>query len=246
MRSAPRASGAMAPERAGTERPDRRVETLDPTERLLRGRETARVRTPGCACSVARAGGSEGWARRPARATAPGPRGKKEASRSERQETGVRGKAPRKRQSLGKCSTLTLIAGAPSRLRQDSRPPSPPRSAGAKLAPLSLAGAHNIPRPAVATGSQSRPHAASQSRLALLPNSPPTARPGDPATGFRREELPYEPQTLTPIEIPIVLGRIRANPTAPLGRIPTAGATALTPVSFVRFFPYSSTDQGPK
>ena len=48
MRSASRAIGAMAPERAGTERPDRRVETLAPTERLVRGRGTARVRTPGC------------------------------------------------------------------------------------------------------------------------------------------------------------------------------------------------------
>jgi hypothetical protein len=47
-RSAPRARRAMAPKRAGTERPDRRVETLDPTERLIRGRGTARVRMPGC------------------------------------------------------------------------------------------------------------------------------------------------------------------------------------------------------
>ena len=36
----------MAPERAGPERPERRVETLAPTERLLRGRGTARVRPP--------------------------------------------------------------------------------------------------------------------------------------------------------------------------------------------------------
>jgi len=62
-RSAPRAIGAMAPKRVGTERPDRRVETLAPTERLLRGRGTARIRTPGCACSVAREGGSAGCAR---------------------------------------------------------------------------------------------------------------------------------------------------------------------------------------
>jgi hypothetical protein len=34
----------------------------------------------GPCCRVARAGGSEGWARRPARATAPRPRGKKEKS----------------------------------------------------------------------------------------------------------------------------------------------------------------------
>jgi hypothetical protein len=68
----------MAPERAGTERPDRRVETLDPTERLMRGRGTARVRMPVCACSVAREGGSEGWARRPARATARSPWGKEQ------------------------------------------------------------------------------------------------------------------------------------------------------------------------
>jgi hypothetical protein len=76
--SVPRATAAIAPERAGPERPDRRVETLAPTEGLVRGRGAARVRTLVCASSVARAGGSEGWARRPARATAPGPRGKKE------------------------------------------------------------------------------------------------------------------------------------------------------------------------
>jgi hypothetical protein len=55
--SAPRATGAIAPERAGPERPDRRVETLAPTKGLLRGRGIARIRTPGCAGSVARAGG---------------------------------------------------------------------------------------------------------------------------------------------------------------------------------------------
>ena len=77
VKSAPRARRAMAPERAGPERPDRRVETLAPTERLMRGRGTARVRTPGCACSVARKGGSELRPRRPQRATAHSPRGNK-------------------------------------------------------------------------------------------------------------------------------------------------------------------------
>ena len=48
MKSAPRADGAITLERAGTERPDRRVETLAPTGRPMRGRGTARVRTPGC------------------------------------------------------------------------------------------------------------------------------------------------------------------------------------------------------
>ena len=80
----PRARGAMAPERAGPERPDRRVETLDPTESLSRVRGTARVRTPVCACSVARVGASEGCARCAARATARSPRDKEKASRSER------------------------------------------------------------------------------------------------------------------------------------------------------------------
>ena len=88
VKSAPRADRAMTPERAGSERPGRRVETLAPTERLMRGRGTARVRPSVCACSVARGGGSEGWARSPARATAPGPRGKTKASRSERSEAG--------------------------------------------------------------------------------------------------------------------------------------------------------------
>jgi hypothetical protein len=67
----------MAPKREGTERPDRQVETLAPTERLVRGRGAARVRMPVCACSVAREGGSEGCARCAARATARSPRGKK-------------------------------------------------------------------------------------------------------------------------------------------------------------------------
>jgi hypothetical protein len=53
-----------------------------PTERLMRGRGTARVRTPGCACSVARNGGSEGCARRAARATAHSPRGQRKPPRS--------------------------------------------------------------------------------------------------------------------------------------------------------------------
>ena len=48
VKSAPRATGAIAPKRAGPERPDRRVETLAPTERLMRRRGTARVRAPGC------------------------------------------------------------------------------------------------------------------------------------------------------------------------------------------------------
>jgi len=77
VNSAPRAKRAMAPERAGTERPDRRVETLAPTGRLVRGRGTARVRTPVCACSVACAGRSELRPRRPQQATAHSPRGKK-------------------------------------------------------------------------------------------------------------------------------------------------------------------------
>jgi hypothetical protein len=78
VKSAPRADGAITPERAGTERPDRRVETLAPTGRLMRGRGTARVRTPVCASSVARAGGSEGCARCAARATSLRARGAKE------------------------------------------------------------------------------------------------------------------------------------------------------------------------
>jgi hypothetical protein len=66
---------------------------------------TARGPTEGRPRSVARGGGSEGWARRPARATAPGPRGKTKASRSEERgcalhacwakgNGGRRGKAP--------------------------------------------------------------------------------------------------------------------------------------------------------
>ncbi len=82
VNTAPRADGGMTAERAGTERPDRWVETLAPTERLMRGRGTARVRTPGCACSVARRDGSEGCARCAARATAPSPRGKRKPPRS--------------------------------------------------------------------------------------------------------------------------------------------------------------------
>ncbi len=82
VKSAPRADAAIAPERAGPERPDRRVETLDPTERFVRGRGTARVRTSGSACSVAREGGSEGCARCAARATAQSPRGKRRPPRS--------------------------------------------------------------------------------------------------------------------------------------------------------------------
>ena len=85
-RSAPRATGAITPERAGPERPDRRVETLAPTERLMRRRGTARVRTTGCACSVAREGGSEGCARCAARATAQSPRGKTKPSPSDKEE----------------------------------------------------------------------------------------------------------------------------------------------------------------
>jgi hypothetical protein len=85
---APRATGAIAPECAGPKRPDRRVETLAPTQGLLRGRGTARVRTLVCASLVARGGGSEGWARGPARATAPGSRGKREKlSRSEKKKS---------------------------------------------------------------------------------------------------------------------------------------------------------------
>ena len=79
VKSAPRAIGAIPAERAGTERPDWRVETLAEHERTARGRGTARVRTPGCASSVARGGVSEGCARCAARATAPNPRGKKGA-----------------------------------------------------------------------------------------------------------------------------------------------------------------------
>ena len=48
VKSAPRAEGAISPKRAGTERPDQRVETLDPTERLFRGTGTARVRAGLC------------------------------------------------------------------------------------------------------------------------------------------------------------------------------------------------------
>ena len=76
VRSDPWARGAMAPKRAGTERPDRRVETLAEPKRQRR-RGTARLRTPGRACSVAREGGSEGCARCAARATAHSPRGKR-------------------------------------------------------------------------------------------------------------------------------------------------------------------------
>jgi len=46
----------FTPQRAGTGQPDQRVETLAPSERLLRARGTARVRTPGRACPVARGG----------------------------------------------------------------------------------------------------------------------------------------------------------------------------------------------
>jgi hypothetical protein len=83
---APRATGAVTPERAGPERPVRCVGTLAPTERLFRGRGTARLRARVCACSVAREGGSEGWARRLVRATPPGPLGKRKPPRSGREE----------------------------------------------------------------------------------------------------------------------------------------------------------------
>jgi hypothetical protein len=69
VRTAPRAVGAMAPKRAGTERPDRRVETLAATERLMRGRGTARIRAAtGTARSHAKTGrscGLDGRSERP-------------------------------------------------------------------------------------------------------------------------------------------------------------------------------------
>ena len=63
----------------------------DPSGRLAVGCRwrgfirTARGPAAGRPCSVARAGGSEGWARGPARATAHGPWGKSKASRSEKE-----------------------------------------------------------------------------------------------------------------------------------------------------------------
>jgi hypothetical protein len=88
VKSAPRATRAIVPKRAGTEPPDRRAETLTPTERFMRGRGTARVRTSGCACSVAREGGSEGCARCAARATAHSPWGKKDLAERNQQTAG--------------------------------------------------------------------------------------------------------------------------------------------------------------
>ena len=49
-------TATFTPKRAGTGRPDRRVETLDPSERRWRARGTARIRTPVRPCPVARAG----------------------------------------------------------------------------------------------------------------------------------------------------------------------------------------------
>jgi hypothetical protein len=115
VKSAPRADRAMTPERAGPERPGRRVETLAPTERLMRGRGTARVRPSVCvppqAGSHAQAGRRAGLEAQPERPLpargakqkphavkgakpAPSPPAKKR-SRSETKETGVRGGALR-------------------------------------------------------------------------------------------------------------------------------------------------------
>ena len=88
----PAGRGDMAPERAGTERPERRVETLAPTERFMRGRGTARVRTPVWPARSLAVACRAGCARCAARATPPSPRGKKEEPpRSGRNNPGTEG-----------------------------------------------------------------------------------------------------------------------------------------------------------
>jgi len=83
VKSAPRATGAIARERAGPERASRGGVSLarfqSNSEGPCRGTSPAQG-------GIAREGGSEGCARCAARATAPGPRGKTEASRSENKE----------------------------------------------------------------------------------------------------------------------------------------------------------------
>jgi hypothetical protein len=85
---APRATGAIAPERAGPRRAGPRGETARRPHADTEGPHD------GPRCRVARAGGSESWARSPARATAPGPRGKKvtpDAVRNEKLAVHARG-----------------------------------------------------------------------------------------------------------------------------------------------------------
>jgi hypothetical protein len=91
MKSGGRAVGAISPKRAGPERSDRRVETLAPTELLMRGRGTARLRTPVCACSVAREGESELRPRWPQRTTAPSPRATKRSHGVAKKNLATRG-----------------------------------------------------------------------------------------------------------------------------------------------------------
>ena len=91
---------AIATAAAGTGRPGRRVETLAPSERLLRARGTARVRTPGRPCPVAGAGAGEPASRGRGGEPQPKPAGAKESARSENRKTrpalqGPQGLSPR-------------------------------------------------------------------------------------------------------------------------------------------------------
>ena len=85
VKSAPRAIGAMAPERAGPERASRGGVSL---ARFQANSEGPCRGTSPAQGGIARAGGSEGCARCPARATAPGPRSKTKPPRSGRRERG--------------------------------------------------------------------------------------------------------------------------------------------------------------
>jgi len=181
-------------------------------------------------CRVAAGGVSERRERGRASAERPLTRRATEP-RGERQETGVRGKAPRKRHSLGKCSTLTLIAGGPVPPPAGLSPPEPPSLRGSESRSASFCGGSRGP-PISSQPTADR----SQLTIPLLTPGPHVAAGHDPATGLQPAELPYDPQTLTPTDSPIVLGRMSPNPNAPLGRAPAA-ATPVTPLSFVRFFP---------
>jgi hypothetical protein len=111
VKSGVRAVGAMSPKRAGPERPDRRVETLAPTELLMRGRGTARLRTPVCACSVAREGESELRPRWPQRTTAPSPRATKRAHGVAKKKLATRGNGKTKASPSNKATSAAHPRG---------------------------------------------------------------------------------------------------------------------------------------
>ena len=86
----PGGRGDMAPERAGTERPERRVETLAPTERFYAREGNSEGPHADLASSVARGGGSEGRARCAARATPPSARGAKQKASTQWKKPALR------------------------------------------------------------------------------------------------------------------------------------------------------------